>query len=194
MSEQQFTPTHIYTQARQQNSSKGLGFLEIEPQHLEIIRTWRNQQLEVLRQKVKITEEEQASYCQTGAWPEMIRVYPKQMIYMLEAEGEPVGYGGLVHIDWDHLRAEISFLLAPALERDETSKARFFSLFLSQISDVAFRSLGLNRVYAETYSTRSDHIKILEKCNFVHEGTKRGHVMIGDCFVDSVFHGRLSGD
>ena len=39
---------------------------------------------------------------------------PSQMLFSFYNQNKLIGYGGLVHINWIHKNAEISFLLKPA--------------------------------------------------------------------------------
>lgn len=144
--------------------------------------------------KKEISQEEQFDYFSLVAWPEMSVTLPTQMIYMLEVGGSTVGYGGIVNIDWDHLRAEVSFLLSPQIEAKKEIKHHIFTLFLNQISDIAFIDLGIRRLFTETYASRIDHIQTLEACNFVMEGRLRNHVRVRETFENSIIHGRIVSD
>ena len=102
-----------------------------------------------------------------------------------------IGYGGLVHIAWEHRRAEISFLLDPARVAAPGSYAVDYANFLSLIKEIAFECLGLHRLFTETYATRTHHISVLEDSEFRHEGVLRDHVIIEGRPVDSLLHGCL---
>jgi len=171
-----------------------LDFGEIRDDTIEHIRSWRNLQIDVLRQKKHISSQEQLKYFTKIAWPEMKKAQPVQLIFTLEQRSELQGYGGLVNIDWDHMRAEVSFLLRPEIERIAKKKTALFSEFLERITGVAFDHLRLNRLFTETYTHRVSHIGVLEKCNFVAEGTLRQHVRGPEGFQDSVIHAKLRSD
>lgn len=188
------TPSHMYPRVIVATSGSRLKFIEIRRHHLEEIRLWRNSQIRYLRQKKEIGQSEQIDYFEEVAWPEMTKKFPRQMIYMLDLNSAVIGYGGLVNIDWTDSRAEISFLLDPELEADKNFKRIAFSLFLREISDLAFLSLGIHRLFTETYASRLEHIRILEECNFVLEGTLRDHVKTGETFENSLIHGKLITD
>lgn len=168
----------------------------VNPNHIERIRHWRNGQMDVLRQLKPISEAEQRKYYQTRIWPEMALDRPKNILMIFCLQDEPIGYGGLVHIAWEHLRAEVSFLLAPERSGDPETYARDFAAFLFLIKLMAFEQLRLNRLFTETYDIRSHHISILEHAGFVREGVMRHHVRIGERAVDSILHGclRLNGE
>lgn len=166
----------------------------VQPAEIEAIRQWRNAQMDVLRQAEPISPEQQEAYFARHIWPHYALPQP-DTILLSYREGESlIGYGGLVHIAWVHRRAELSFLLDPALIEDESSYARYFSGFLGLMKQLAFADLGLNRLFTETYATRPHHIAVLESAGFKREGVMRAHVIIGGQPVDSILHGCLSRD
>src|SRR5215469_14657050 len=83
----------------------------VQPDHIEPIRCWRNAQIDVLRQAAPITPEQQIAYYAREIWPAMEQPRPSNVLVSYFFEGALIGYGGLVHIAWHHLRAEVSFLL-----------------------------------------------------------------------------------
>ena len=72
-----------------------------------------------------------------------------------------IGYGGSVHISWEHLRAEISFICDPRIVGQVEIYRMCFLKFLEMIRDLSFKTLGLNRLFTETFSFRKDQISIL---------------------------------
>ena len=42
-------------------------------------------------------------------WPDMPSLQPKNLLLAYMEDDNLIGYGGLVHIAWEHLRAEVSF-------------------------------------------------------------------------------------
>ncbi|MEH6518708.1 MAG: GNAT family N-acetyltransferase [Halioglobus sp.] len=171
-----------------------LAISAIEPKYIEEIRLWRNAQIGVLRQSRPITLEEQVDYYSRHIWPDKAVATPKNILFIYLIQGKPIGYGGLVHIAWEHRRAEVSFMLAPNLEREKEQRARLFLTYLELIQSVAFDDLGLERIFTETYATRLNHIRTLEKAGFLCEGRLRAHVRVGEKAVDSIFHGYLASD
>jgi RimJ/RimL family protein N-acetyltransferase len=165
--------------------------MAVQPEHIEAIRLFRNAQMDVLRQSALISPEEQVAYYAASIWPEMGRPQPKNILFTYLERDELVGYGGLVHVAWEHRRAEVSFLLEPRLAGAEKTYARYFSAFLRLIQSVAFEDLKLHRLFTETYATRTDHISVLESSGFALEGRMRDHVRIQDEPVDSLIHGCL---
>jgi RimJ/RimL family protein N-acetyltransferase len=163
----------------------------IRVEDIENIRNWRNSQLDVLRQDKIITEEEQIKYFNDHIWPETIKNEPRQILFSYFRNDDLIGYGGLVHISWKDLRAEISFLINPDNLSDEDYYL-FFSSYLTLIKSVAFDDLKFNRLFTETFDIRKFHISILESNGFKREGILKEHVIINGKYVDSIFHGCLN--
>lgn len=166
----------------------------VGPQHIESIRRWRNAQIDVLRQTQPITPEQQTAYYAREIWPDKDAAEPRNILLIYLKDGQPIGYGGLVHIAWEHRRAELSFLLDPAAAHGDDEKAAFFARFLELIKVLAFEDLTLARLHAETYAMRQAHIATLEASGFRREGCLRQHVWIGGKPVDAVLHGCLAGE
>ena len=171
-----------------------LKFRPICPKDIQLIRSWRNLGIPVLRQNNFLTTTEQGNYFETSVWPENIKKNPSQVIYLLEFEGEVVGYGGIVHISWPDLRGEVSFLLRPELEQDLKSKAEIFKSFALMVAKLAFHGLRLEKLTSETFLNRVEHIAIMEENMFIREGHLRGHVRQNGVRLDSILHGMFPDD
>jgi RimJ/RimL family protein N-acetyltransferase len=168
-----------------------LSVAAVEPRHIEAIRQWRNAQMDVLRQARPIGADEQIDYFARHIWPDKAKAEPANILLIIEENGEPVGYGGLVHIAWAHKRAEISFLTKPEIAADWPHYRRCFLGFLPMAERLAFDQLGLDRLFTETYATRDRHMSVLEEAGFCREGVMRHHVRIDGRPVDSILHGRV---
>jgi RimJ/RimL family protein N-acetyltransferase len=156
----------------------------------ERIRLWRNSQKDLLRQNDDITPEQQDKYFLDVIFPEFASATPNHLLLDISDDHGPVGYGGLVNLDWGNLRAEISFLLAPEHEQNPIKKAAIFATFLSVVKALSFRDLGLNKVFTDTFAFRESHISILENANFRLEGRLLGHyVDSSGGAIDSLLHG-----
>lgn len=166
----------------------------VEPQHIEAIRRWRNAQIDVLRQSYPITPEQQVEYYAREIWPSKDTAEPRNILLIYLEDGKPIGYGGLVHIAWEHRRAEVSFLLDPAVPSSDAELGALFAEFLKLMKELAFRDLGLARLHTETYAVRHVHIATLEVCGFRREGCLRHHVRIDGRPTDALLHGCLADD
>lgn len=164
----------------------------VQPCHIERIRQWRNEQMIILRQSVIITPTQQQEYYAMNVWPEMEVQQPKNILMIYQENDEPIGYGALVHIAWEHLRAEVSFLLNPYLVCGTGDISRYFASFLSLIKILAFDDLGFKRLFTETYAARIHHIAALEATGFRREGVLKHHVTVDGQPGDSIIHGCIS--
>jgi RimJ/RimL family protein N-acetyltransferase len=166
----------------------------VQPADIEAIRQWRNDQMDVLRQSSLITPEDQQRYFAAQVWPQKNVLHPEQILLAIEMNGKLIGYGGLVHISWRDLRAEVSFLLAPSIECDRPMRSVIFAKFLRLLQELAFIDLSLIRIWTETYSNREEHIQTLESVGFQLEGRLRNHIALNNVFLDSLIHGSLSNN
>ncbi len=156
-----------------------------------LIKQWRNEQLDILRQQGQLTDEDQEYYYQNVIRPLFDQTTPKQLLFSYLYKGELMGYGGLVYVNWEDQRAEVSFLVNTVYTKEKAAYTRLFSNYLELIKEVAFKTAGLNRIFTETYNIRDWHIAILEQVGFVLEGNMKEHVFIQGEFVDSLLHGYL---
>jgi RimJ/RimL family protein N-acetyltransferase len=173
---------------------RDLSLRAVQPADIESIRQWRNAQMDVLRQTNVISAEAQKRYFAEYVWPQKDKSHPKQILLAIERNGELIGYGGLVHISWLDLRAEVSFLLAPTIEIHHHLRSEIFTDTLRLLQEFAFLDLSLSRLWTETYSNRIRHIHTLESVGFQLEGRLRNHVVMGNIFLDSLIHGSLSSN
>src|SRR5688500_7623395 len=74
------------------------------------IKEWRNSQIDVLRQKVHLTNSDQENYYYQVVVPTFSQIQPKIVLFSFLKEGQCIGYGGLTNIDWEAKRFELSFL------------------------------------------------------------------------------------
>ena len=176
---------------RHQIAHQAYAIRTVEPGDIESIRQWRNAQMDVLRQQHAIACAEQIAYYEREIWPTLAELQPKNLLLAYLLNDQLIGYGGLVHIGWEHRRAEVSFLLDPVRTQDQLAYGEDFSIFLRLIKTLAFEDLGLHKLYTETFAIRTYHIKVLESAGFDLEGTLRQHVLLDDRPVDSLIHGCL---
>jgi len=174
-------------------SYEGYSIRAVEVGDIESIRQWRNAQMEVLRQKDEISQEEQAAYYERYIWPTQADPQPKDILLAYLKKDQLIGYGGLVHIGWEHRRGEVSFLLDPVRTHDEDLYKKEFLVFLRLVKKLAFEGLKLQKIYTETFASRAYHIGVLEAAGFILEGRLRQHVIINGLAVDSLIHGCLRG-
>lgn len=172
----------------------GFSLRAVQPDDIEPIRQWRNAQREVLRQAEPIGSEAQRAYFDRSIWPALDEAQPANVLLAFSEGDRLIGYGGLVHIGWEHRRAEVSFLLEPDLAGDEPAYRARFAAYLELIKELAFRGLGFHRLFTETFAFRNAHIATLEEAGFRLEGRMRDHVVIDGRPTDSLIHGCLADD
>jgi RimJ/RimL family protein N-acetyltransferase len=171
-------------------------FVGLRHEDLEPLRRFRNEQIDVLRQREPLTREDQERWWREVVVPTHAAADPAfLLVSILDGGGAFLGYGGLVHADWRDGRAEVSFLVDPARRRDDALYAADLRAFLDFLLPFAFEDLGLRRLTTEAYAFRTRTIALLEAAGFVREGVWREHTLGPDGEpVDSVLHGMLRRD
>jgi RimJ/RimL family protein N-acetyltransferase/predicted ATP-grasp superfamily ATP-dependent carboligase len=157
---------------------------------IDTIRRWRNAQMDVLRQSVPISPEEQEEYFQKHVWPSFAQPKPELFLFSFFHQGVLIGYGGVTRLDWRPLRGEVSFLTDPM--RTGPHYQTDFKHFLQLLLKVAFEDLGLHRLIAETYAFREETIAVLKDVGFREEGVLRQHVFKRGEWTDSIILGLLA--
>lgn len=160
----------------------------IQPGDIEDIRSWRNGQLDVLRQKTLISQSQQKKYFSDMIWPSMNFIHPKNILFSFFYKGKRIGYGGLVHISWLKKTAEMSFLLDTKYLVNDSKYKTYFKIYIDLILFVAFKCFKFDKVITETYSFRKNHINILEKSGFIVKKIIKNNLIINEKYFDSIFH------
>jgi|GEM_PF-132692 len=173
------------------HSSDRYSIIPIRQIDMELIRQWRNEQIEILRQKVPITVREQRRYFKEVIKPLFNEKTPNQILFSYLLDKELIGYGGLTNVDWESGRAELSFLLDSKRTGDENLYRKEFSSFLKLIKQIAFDYLSLHKLYTETFDIRSLQVSLLEENGFILEGRFKDHVLINKAYCDSLIHGLM---
>ena len=155
------------------------------------IMNWRNTQIIHLRQKIELTIEKQEEYYEKVIKNLFNNEQPSQLLFSFLEKKICIGYGGLVHMNWEDKRAEMSFLVNPVIASNIEAYEISFSSFIKLIKKVCFEEIKFNKLYTETYSNRLKHIKILEKNEFVIEGILREHIIQNSKFQNSILHSIL---
>ena len=103
----------------------------IQPSDAEPIRKWRNEQISALRQSQKLTKAEQKHYINQIVLKDFTNKKPKQILVRFCFHEELIGYGGIVHINWRDLVAEVSFLLDTSRTKNPHEYASELGVFLN---------------------------------------------------------------
>lgn len=158
---------YYYKCLSKRNYQNGNYSLEtVQPEHIEKIRKWRNEQLEVLRQSKLISKEKQIKYYKNFIWSDMKNKFPDNIILSFKDVDSLIGYGGLVYIEWENSVAESSFLLATELTKDKRLYEQNFFAFFKLLKLITFDELKLKKLVSETYIHRKNHIRLLEDIGF----------------------------
>ena len=80
------------------------------------IMKWRNEQIYHLRQDKPLTVDNQEYYFKNIVVNLFDQEKPNQILFSFLENDKCIGYGGLVHINWIDLNAEISFIMDTILE------------------------------------------------------------------------------
>jgi RimJ/RimL family protein N-acetyltransferase len=137
------------------------------------IMKWRNEQIYHLRQKEPLTTEQQDAYFEYVVAKLFDQEQPNQVLFSFLRNEELIGYGGLVHINWNDKNAEVSFLTK------DPNQLELWSMYLEVLKSVAFEDLQLNKIYTYAYDIRPELYALLESANFILEGNFSNHVNNG---------------
>ena len=152
----------------------------------EKIRIWRNEQMDGLRQSSPLSASHQKKYFNDFVLNEFIKKEPAQILLRFCLKGKLIGYGGVVHIDWLHLKGEVSFLMATERAKEISQYCEEFAIFLKLLKQLAFNYLGFNKLTTEAYNHRRHHIQTIENADFTREGLLRQHTRVNGEWVDAV--------
>lgn len=154
------------------------------------IMKWRNEQIYHLRQKNVLTEEKQNLYFEQVVSKLFEQDKPNQILFSYLENDVCIGYGGLVHINWIDLNAEISFIMDTSIEKD------FFEyhwgVYLNLIESIAFKDLNLHKVFTYAFDLRPLLYNALKKAGFNHEATLKEHCYFDKKFIDVLIHSKIN--
>ncbi len=170
-----------------------LGNYKIVPIRLEDrfeILQWRNEQINILRQKESLTTEKQDWYFENVVKNLFDEQQPTQLLFSFLEDSTLIGYGGLVHIDWQSKNAEISFLLESKRNANSLYFRSLFCIFLDLIIKIGFGELNFIKLHTTCYKIeeRKGYIEIIELNEFVLEGELKYHIKINNKLVSVLIY------
>lgn len=174
------------------NQSFKIGDYSIVPIRYEDrfdIMQWRNEQMYHLRQNSLLTKEDQESYFNKVVANLFDQERPDQILFSYLKNGECIGYGGLVHINWTDHHAEISFIMKTELEKDEFDQ--HWSIYLDLIEKVAFEELNLHKIFTYAFDIRPHLYFTLEKKNYIKDAVLSEHCFFGGTYIDCIIHSKI---
>lgn len=178
-------PQYICLQQQEQH----LGDYSIVPLRYEdrfSIMKWRNEQIYHLRQARPLTEDDQQRYFDNVVSKLYDNPRTDQILFSYLERGVCIGYGGLVHINWIDRNAEISFIMDTRLEADHFSE--HWTNYLKMLRRVAFKDLGLHKIYTYAFDLRPKLYPIFESEGFICEARLKEHCFYKGEYKDVVIH------
>lgn len=153
------------------------------------IMKWRNDQIDILRQSTPLTEEDQKRYFSTVVRNLFDEEKPSQVLVSFFEKDQLIGYGGLVHIDWKSLNAEISFLLDSSLN-NEKNYLQKFAIYLELIEHLA-SEIHLHKIYSYGYRIADYRFEPLIKSGFANEVILKRHKNINGRMHDVMIYSKI---
>lgn len=150
------------------------------------IMKWRNEQIYHLRQKEPLTIEQQDVYFEKVVAKLFDQEQPNQILFSFLKNEELIGYGGLVHINWDDNNAEVSFIMDTKLEYE------FFDLYWNQylelLEDISFGQLKLHKTFVYAFDVRPFLYDVLKKSGYFLDSILSEHCNINDSYKDVLIY------
>lgn len=144
------------------------------------IMKWRNEQIYHLRQAKPLTQEDQDAYFENVVAKLFDQDKPNQILFSFLEDGELIGYGGLVHIDWHSKHSEISVLLNTELNE---SNYKFLALIFFSLIEKVGIELKLNKIYTYGYDFDDSRFEPLYKSGFILDAFLHEHVFVNEKLV-----------
>jgi hypothetical protein len=158
------------------------------------IMKWRNEQINILRQKEYLTSEKQELYFSKVVDRLFDQERPDQLLFGLLENDILIGYGGLVHIDWESKNAEMSFITATERTTNEVLFKRDFKTYLILILSIAFDFLKFIKVHTTFYeiNERNLYKSIIEEFDFIQEAKLKRHILVNEKIVNVLMYSCFS--
>jgi RimJ/RimL family protein N-acetyltransferase len=154
------------------------------------ILKWRNEQMYHLRQDKLLTESDQEYYFNAVVSKLFDQERPSQLLFSFIKNGLCIGYGGLVHINWNDKNAEISFIMNTELEKKYFSTN--WKIFLKLIEKTAFIELNFHKIFTFAFDLRQHLYKPIEDVGFVKEAVLKEHCFSNGSFKDVIIHSKFN--
>lgn len=174
---------------RQVYTSGNYSIAPIRMEDRYAIMKWRNEQIYHLRQNQPLTEADQDAYFENVVAQLFEQDKPNQILFSYLENGECIGYGGLVHINWIDKNAEISFIMDTALEKEHFEN--HWGIYLKLIEEVAFQELELHKIFTYAFDNRPKLYPALEKAGFKLDARLREHCLFEGKFIDVLIHTKI---
>ena len=152
------------------------------------ILKWRNEQIDICRQTIPLTIEQQEAYFKNVIDPLFDQDKPVQILWSFLLDGKFIGYGGLVHIDWDKKCGEISFLTETSRSKIKDLFISEWTIYLSLVKEIAKIHLNFNYIFTYAYDIRPNLYIALENSGFNETERFKDFIEINNELKDVVIH------
>jgi RimJ/RimL family protein N-acetyltransferase len=156
---------------------------------LQILKM-RNEQIYHLRQAEVLTIEKQHTYFTNVISSLFDQENPNQILFSLLEDGEFIGYGGLVHINWIDMNAEISFIMKTELEKDKFEY--YWKNYLTLLEKIAFKDLRFHKIFTYAFDLRQHLYSVLEASGFHEEARLKEHCYFDGRYLDVVINSKIN--
>lgn len=157
-----------------------------------VIMKWRNEQMYHLRQDKPLTEKSQDNYFNGILAKLFNQEKPGQILFSFLKNGECIGYGGLVHINWIDKNAEISFIMNTKLEKNYF--LIHWQIFLKIVEQVAFNDLKFYKLYTYAFDLRPHLYETLEEIGWTKEAVLKKHFYLNKEFKNIIIHSKFNNN
>ncbi len=154
------------------------------------IMKWRNEQIYHLRQQKLLTKEDQDQYFEKVISKLFEQEQPDQVLFSFLEDEFCIGYGGLVHINWVDINAEVSFLMKTELEKKHFHE--YWGIFLNLLRKIAFEEIKLHKIYVYAFDVRPHLYEALEKAGYFLDARLKEHCHYNKEFKDVVIYSLLN--
>tara|TARA_Y100000996_G_scaffold415063_1_gene408026 strand:+ start:1846 stop:2424 length:579 start_codon:yes stop_codon:yes gene_type:complete len=152
------------------------------------IKTWRNEQINILRQKDLLSNSQQKEYYHSLIENSFYIIKPSEILFSFLLNDECIGYGGLVHIDWMKKIGEISFINDTTRASNDELYRSDFKNFISLLFGITFSELKFSKVTTETYGIRTNTLRLLDELGFKLNHVIENNIQINNKKYNSFFH------
>ncbi len=174
---------------RQHFSNNDFSIVPIRYEDRLDIMKWRNEQIYHLRQNKLLTENDQNYYFENTIANLFNQEEPNQILFSYLENGNCIGYGGLVHINWIDKNAEISFVMNTILEKDEFQK--HWVTYLGLIQQLAFEELKLHKIFIYAFDLRPHLYKAAELAGFERDAVLKEHCLFQGEYKNVVIYSKI---
>jgi RimJ/RimL family protein N-acetyltransferase len=152
------------------------------------IMEWRNEQIDVLRQKELLSKLDQEKYFASVVDGLFEQNNPRQLLFSFLENDQLIGYGGLVHIDWESQVAEVSFLTKTDRIKIRETFINDWVNYLFILKYLAKNELHFRKIYTYAYDIRPALYSALSSSGFIEEALLKDHIKIKEKLYDVLIH------